>query len=258
MDNRRYKNIVYNHLRENKAVSLKILLEEEGEEKDDIFDMPESGSEEENQAGDDDVAGEDSSSEEENQDGDDPNTEDSSGLKAQLVANLSDMITNLGHARAIGVSSVAENKTYYEKFSEFLLFEETDTPEKLIDDLEDALNKNISIIKNAELAKAQLTSGVKLDIDLEVSKAIDKLIHFREKVDVIDLIEELFCNKIKLTAPAEDIERNINEFKEQYAEEVHRHRAKIDLPGSKHYNDESVYLDKHDGYNGAAGARSQG
>ena len=45
---------------------------------------------------------------------------------------------------------------------------------------------------------------------------------------------------------------------EKYAEEVHRHRAKIDLPGSKHYNDESVYLDKNDGYNGAAGARSQG
>ena len=188
----------------------------------------------------------------------DSNKEDSSGLKAQLVANLSDTITNLGHARAIGVSPVAENKTYYEKFSEFLLFEETDTPEKLIDDLEDALNKNDSIIKNAELAKAQLASGVKLDIDLEVSKAIDKLIHFREQVDVIDLIEELFCNKIKLTAPAEDIERNIEEFKELYAEEVHTNRAKIDLPGSKHYNDESVYLDKYDGYNGAAGAKSQG
>ena len=48
MDNRRYKNIVYNHLRENKAVSLKILLEEDQpEESNDLFDMPNDESEEE-------------------------------------------------------------------------------------------------------------------------------------------------------------------------------------------------------------------
>jgi hypothetical protein len=54
------------------------------------------------------------------------------------------------------------------------------------------------------------------------------------------------------------IDTYIEEFKEKYAEAVHKNRSKIDVPGSKHYNDESVYLDKYDGYNGAAGARSQG
>ena len=89
-------------------------------------------------------------------------------------------------------------------------------------------------------------------------KAIDKLIHFREKVDIIDLVEELFVQKIRLLAPAEDIVHNVEEFKELFRDEVHKNRSRIDVPGSKHYNDESVYLDKHDGYNGAAGARSQG
>ena len=259
MDNRRYKNIVYNHLRENKAVSLKILLEEEDqpEESNDLFDMPNDESEEESSEEKPTQSEPEKDADVESESGSNPEEDAVDLASFETIVSMIDQITSARSPDDANYGGIIDN--YTRELSSFVLSEaDLEKPEEVIDDLETALNKSDGIINRARIAKEKLKSGIKVDVDSEVSKAIDKLVHFREKVDIIDLIEDLFCNKIKLTAPAEDIDRNIEEFKEKYAEEVHRQRAKIDLPGSKHYNDESVYLDKHDGYNGAAGARSQG
>jgi len=287
MDNRRYKNIVYNHLRENKAVSLKILLEEEGEDakgsSKDLFNMDS----EEDTAGDSEDSDKtvdpteepsesiDSSVPEDtdNEDSTDSSEESSSSdaLDFQLyLQNMKD-VDNLISAREpemdetnainsiVNTSSTHyESTNYMNKFADFLLLQEKKDSDSVVKDLEGAISKNQDMIDKIDRQKSELKAGIDINISAEVSAAIDKLVHFKEKVDIIDLIEELFIKKIRLLSRAEDIETNVSEFKESYRDEVHKNRSKIDLPGSKHYNDESVYLDKHDGYNGAAGARSQG
>ena len=276
MDNRRYKNIVYNHLRESKPISLKMLLEDNENEESagdkspestdfSMGEEPESGEVDSGEsesldksAGVDGDEGSEDDADGEDEDDADGEDEDAIALASfGAIVNDINQIIDKRNPEDVNFGGIMAN--YTRELSSFVLSEaDLEKPEEVIDDLETALNKSDGIIDRARIAKEKLKSGIKIDIDSEVSKAIDKLVHFREKVDIIDLIEDLFCNKIKLTAPAEDIDRNIDEFKEKYAEEVHKNRAKIDLPGSKHYNDESVYLDKHDGYNGAAGARSQG
>ena len=270
MDSRRYKNIVYNHLRESKAVSLKILLEEEGEEKsDDIFDMPEEESESEGSSED---SSEEPESDKESDDSLSNDVEDSSEdsdadfvavekLKSdiQRLKDLTDLrLGTMDASDNKAIRSITDSFNYKNRMKDFMFLNEEKDANEIVKDLEGALEKNEDLIGHIEKQKAKAEAGTSIDVGNEVQKAIDKLIHFREKVDIVDLVEELFVQKIRLLAPAEDIVNNVSEFKELYRDEVHKNRAKIDLPGSKHYNDESVYLDKHDGYNGAAGARSQG
>jgi hypothetical protein len=291
--NKKFSNTIYSALKENKSVSLKMLLEDNNDEDDKDTSDSKSKSADDSKGSDDNF---DFSFDSDDTEGDEPapgapatgspptgspaaggdadsddaegggDVGDESGFDEELIANLANQLVQGKNMRNPDFSGpamssiVSDNKKYYSgSISSFVLNEESkETKNKLEKDFESLLDDSEELISRANVTKAELYAGDEIDVDKEVNIAIDKLIHFREKVDVIDLLEELFCNKIRLTAEIKMIDTYIEEFKEKYAEAVHKNRSKIDVPGSKHYNDESVYLDKYDGYNGAAGARSQG
>lgn len=261
-----FRKMVNENLYGRKNASIRILLEKEEDEKpeddsNDIFDMG-SDEKEEEESNEEETSGE--NEEEGEKDTDSGNEDSRKELELQSIASLVDYLERASRERTPEFGSamsaiVKENKKYFRNsISNFLIKEDSDSAEDVIDNFEKVLDKSDDIIDRAKKTKAKLSAGSVIDIDEEVSIAIDKLIHFKEKVDIIDLIEDLFCNKIRLTAEIDNIDEYIEDFKVKYAEAVHKNRAKIDLPGSKYYNDESVYLDKADNYNGAAGARSQG
>jgi hypothetical protein len=275
--NKKFSNTIYSALKENKSVSLKMLLEDNNDKDDKDTSDSKSKSSDDSKGSDNNF---DFSFDSDDTEGDEPaggdaeggdaegggDVGDESGFDEELIANLANQLVqgrnmrNLDFSGPAMSSIVSDNKKYYSgSISSFVLNEESkETKNKLEKDFESLLDDSEELISRANVTKAELYAGDEIDVDKEVNIAIDKLIHFREKVDVIDLLEELFCNKIRLTAEIKMIDTYIEEFKEKYAEAVHKNRSKIDVPGSKHYNDESVYLDKYDGYNGAAGARSQG
>jgi hypothetical protein len=275
--NKKFSNIIYFALKENKSVSLKMLLEDNNDKDDKDTSDSKSKSSDDSKGSDNNF---DFSFDSDDTEGDEPaggdaeggdaegggDVGDESGFDEELIANLANQLVQGRNMRNPDFSGpamssiVSDNKKYYSgSISSFVLNEESkETKNKLEKDFESLLDDSEELISRANVTKAELYAGDEIDVDKEVNIAIDKLIHFREKVDVIDLLEELFCNKIRLTAEIKMIDTYIEEFKEKYAEAVHKNRSKIDVPGSKHYNDESVYLDKYDGYNGAAGARSQG
>jgi hypothetical protein len=275
--NKKFSNTIYSALKENKSVSFKMLLEDNNYKDDKDTSDSKSKSSDDSKGSDNNF---DFSFDSDDTEGDEPaggdaeggdaegggDVGDESGFDEELIANLANQLVQGRNMRNPDFSGpamssiVSDNKKYYSgSISSFVLNEESkETKNKLEKDFESLLDDSEELISRANVTKAELYAGDEIDVDKEVNIAIDKLIHFREKVDVIDLLEELFCNKIRLTAEIKMIDTYIEEFKEKYAEAVHKNRSKIDVPGSKHYNDESVYLDKYDGYNGAAGARSQG
>jgi hypothetical protein len=269
--NKKFSNTIYSALKENKSVSLRILIEDNKDESA----SEEEGASEEESASDDpfamddsaDNSGDENSSENTDTPEDTSDEQNDAGfvtlekIKSDIdrIGRLADLRLGTIDARDNNaIRSITDNFEYKNKIKDFMFLNEDKDAKEIIADLEDALEKNEDLIGHIENQKAKAEAGTSIDVGNEVQKAIDKLVHFREKVDIVDLVEELFVQKIRLLAPAEDIVTCVEDFKELYRNEVHKNRSKIDVPGSKYYNDESVYLDKNDTYNGAAGARSQG
>lgn len=259
-----FNDLVYNSLKESKTFSLKSLFESEDSDKkddDDLFSMgDESSDSEDSGVGGDALSSSDEDTENSELDQkDSPDEEEIELYDTQQSIERLDKILNLRSLTPGDAINSITRENYIKKINiNKFLISEKDKANDFVSDLKKAVEKNDDLIKTIKRQKSELESGTDISVEKEVEIAIDKLIHFKEKVDIIDLIEELFINKIKLIAPAEDIERNIDDFIELYRDEVHKNRAKIDIPGSKHYNDEEVYLDRGGDYNGAAGARSQG
>ena len=262
---KKFNDLVYNSLKESRTFSLNVLFEENDKEKEeDLFAMDDEPSG--------DIESEDNSSEElddsetsdldsdsDKSDEDDINDDEIELHNTQKAIEQLDQILKLRALTPGNTVASITSESYIRNSSinKFLVVEKDD-PDEFVSDLKKAVDKNEDLINTIKKQKSELESGTEVSVENEVRIAIDKLIHFKEKVDIIDLIEELFINKIKLIAPAEKIDSTIEEFIDLYRDEVHKNRAKIDIPGSKHYNDEEVYLDKGNDYNGAAGAKSQG
>lgn len=268
MLNRKYSNKVYENLNKNKSISLKILFEDK--EEDDPFAMPDenddkSNESEENDASDENPFGSDTSTDDSGEDSDeeDKDSESEENDQSSKLDDIADLtqslkaLSDIRHDRrgpAIKQITGESNNLF-----DFMLLSEDKDPDSLFKDLEKAIEKNQDVIKTADKVRADLRSGVEIDIESEVDLALDRLINFDSKVDIISLIEELFTNKIRLLAPVEDIEDNIEEFVEKYREKVSKNKNKIrSMPGSNYYEDESFNIDKNSEYNSAAGARSQG
>ena len=265
MKNKKYSNSIYENLSKNKKISLSILFEEDennSESSDDNSESSDSGSD---SASDPFSALDNDSSD---SGGDDSSMSDSDSntderlLKFKTLTDDIDALNNSFELRNnIGdfVSTVFNTNENRKISIKKFLNEETENAEKVIDDIQDILDKNDDLIKKVKSAKNDQMGGESFDIDLEVSKAIHRLIHFNEQYDIIDLVKDLYLMKIRLLAPVKEIKEISDEFEEKYQIAVHKNKHKIkDLPGSKHYNDESVYLDKPVKYNGAVGAKSQG
>lgn len=263
-----FNDLVYSSLRENKSFSLTKLFESNDSDDNDS-DSKDSGNDndlfstddENTDMSDSDNEG-DESEEGESEEDKGGNADDSDDIEfhatQQTIKQLNSILKSRDITPGDTVASIT-SESYVNKssISKFMMLEKDD-PDEFVSDLKNAIEKNDDLIKTIKKQKADLETGTDISVENEVRIAIDKLIHFKEKVDIIDLIEELFINKIKLIAPVEKIESTIEEFIELYRDEVHKNRAKIDIPGSKHYNDEEVYLDKGGEYNGAVGAKSQG
>lgn len=267
--NKKFSNTIYSALKENKTVSLRMLVEEKNEDaSEDPFAMDGAA---------DDSGGEDSSEvksdsddpfgDSESSDSDEPESSDST-LADAVTADIEAIKSTISSlelaakerqvsAKETDFGGVLEGYSTKNQLKRFTLLAEENADE-LFKDLESALEKHEDLIDKAKIVKAKSFGGDSINIEEEVASAISKLVNFDSKINKIDLIEDLFVYRIKSIVPVEEIQNLVSNFKERYAEEVHKHRSKIDLPGSKHYNDESVYLDKNDTYNGAAGARSQG
>lgn len=281
MKNKKYSNSIYENLSKNKKISLSILFEEDEKDdksKNDDSEPSDSGSDSEsdpfsaldNNSSDSD--GDDSSISDENTEGSDETSNettsdldtdtDEKSLKfKELTDNISDLNNSIKRRNDIGsfISTVFNTNENRKISIKKFLNEETENAEKVIDDIQDILDKNDDLIKKVKSAKNDQMGGESFDIDLEVSKAIHRLIHFNEQYDIVDLVKDLYLMKIRLLAPVKEIKEISDEFEEKYQIAVHKNKHKIkDLPGSKHYNDESVYLDKPVKYNGAVGAKSQG
>lgn len=278
--NKKFSNTIYSTLKENKFVPLRILVEEdedtsdkksasnEESASDDPFAMDDS----EDDSGDEDSSEDKSDSDDpfgdsESSDSDESESSDSTPADAVTadIEAIKSTISSLELAakerqvstKETDFGGVLEGYSTKNQLKRFTLLTEENADE-LFKDLESALEKHEDLIDKAKIIKAKSFGGEKINVEEEVASAISKLVNFDSKVNKVELIEDLFVYRIKSIAPVEEIQSLIADFKERYAEEVHKNRSKIDVPGSKHYNDESVYLDKNDTYNGAAGARSQG
>ena len=166
MDNRRYKNIVYNHLRENKAVSLKILLEEEDqpEESNDLFDMPNDESEEESSEEKPTQSEPEKDADVESESGSNPEEDAVDLASFETIVSMIDQITSARSPDDANYGGIIDN--YTRELSSFVLSEaDLEKPEEVIDDLETALNKSDGIINRARIAKEKLKSGIKVDVD---------------------------------------------------------------------------------------------
>lgn len=277
MKNKKYSNSIYENLSKNKKISLSILFEEDEKDdksKSDDSEQQDSESDSEsdpfsvldNNSSD---SGEDESSGVE--DSDETSSDVTSDLNAdtdekslkfkELTDNINDLKNSIKRRNDISnfVSTIFNTNENRKISIKKFLNEETEDAEKVIDDIQDILDKNDDLIKKVKSAKNDQMGGELFDIDLEVSKAINRLIHFNEQYDIVDLVKDLYLMKIRLLVPVKEIKEISDEFEQKYQIAVHKNKHKIkDLPGSKHYNDESVYLDKPVKYNGAVGARSQG
>jgi len=268
MLNKKYSNKVYENLNKNKSISLKILFEDK--EEDDPFAMPdendESSESEENDSNDENPFGSDTTPEDSDESSDEEDSDDSESAEddqssklddiAELTRSLEALSSIRRDQRGPAIKQITgESKNLFD----FMLLSEDKDPDSLFKDLEKAIEKNQDVIKTADKVRADLRAGVEIDIENEVDLAIDRLINFDSKVDIVSLIEELFTNKIRLLAPVEEIEDNIEEFVEKYRDKVSKNKNKIrSMPGSSYYEDESFNIDKNSEYNSAAGARSQG
>lgn len=277
MKKKNYSNVVYENLSKNKKISLSMLFEEDESENDsgDVdSDSADSGSDpfsvldkkdEELPSGEE--AGEEKSSED-TDDGEtsvEDSSEDSANAQLiQLKQTLKDIVNtsrkryDISHMTPTIFDITGESVKKNVSIKKFLN-EETEDAEQIVNDIQTILDKNDDLIKKVDKVKNKQLSGEHIDIDLEVSKAIHKLIHFNEQYDIVDLVKDLYLMKIKMLAPGKEISEKVKEFKEKYQRAVHKNKSKIKyMHGSDYYNDDSVYLEKPVKYNGAVGARSQG
>lgn len=274
MSNKRYAKRVFENLNKSKSLSLNVLLEEKD---DDPFAMPDDGNEEEKSSEDASAEGSDgdsdlfgsSDSESEEDESNKESEEDESNKepkesdyekKLDDIADLTRKLDAMSSARMPKSGPVTKSITKEGRnLFDFMLLTEDKDPDAIFKDLEKAIEKNQDVIKTADKVRSDLKSGTEIDVDEEVELAVDRLINFDSKVDIVGLIEELFVNKIRMIAPIDDIEDTIEDFTEKYHNAVSKNKEKIRMmPGSSYYEDESFNIDSGSEYNAASGARSQG
>lgn len=257
MRKKRLGNFIYENLKNSNPFSLKLLYEDADE-----VEVPKNDPTDKNkELGDEDDV-EEETPEEGSQEGGDKGKDPA--VTAQELSNSLEDLKKAARRRnkspiknPRGVVSNIVSSGFSKNLKDFALVSEAaEDSEDFIKDLEKTLGDNEELIDKIDTQKEKLTQGTELDIEEEVFNAIDKLKNFNNKVNIVALVEELFIEKISIMAPLKDVDKNIEDFKAMYNEEVEKNLKDIDIPGSEYYNNEEYVTRKTGKFNGAVGAKS--
>ena len=268
MSRRKFLHEINKMTRKGVYPSLRILLEEDEENKNDSGDDPMGG---------DNPFGDDSSSEKPSKDSDDSSSsddssedsdnkeEDSSEKESAEVEDNSeksmkyDMLTKQFKETNAALAA-RQTETDIEKelhasdmsLADYTLISENEDPQELFDKLNKSIEDNQETIDKFGEFSSEKINGVDVNVDELVSQAKNDIENFYSKEDPASIIAKRYLKQIRDTDHINDIDKDQEEFLSKLQSDLDKDNIDNALPDK--YNVNSV---KSTSYNNAQGAKSQ-
>lgn len=251
--NNSYGNKIFNQLKENKIKSLKILLEEDEENKDDkdsgeekdVFAALDSDEESNSKEEESTKSGEESTESDESEDKDPSDSFDlqqvehnietaeklTKGIekrKQEPTGSIDDEVENLFFDAAIQ-DSVLESY-YSNKSIKQFLFEEEGNEAKSVEKLAKAMTNMEDAIKSSSNTLDKVVQGIDINMDKFVTGAYELIKHFDHKFSKWEIVKKACINTLSAHS-GKNAERNIAEFEKLFHQML--------------YNKDKIYDDKY-------------